>query len=95
MTHVADEALLARDDDRLEPGMGAERLQDVPDVVAYRLRCHVELGGDLFRRSPLSQEVQNLLLAGRQVHLDRGKWLLVEQRNGEDGTVWIVAGNRD
>jgi hypothetical protein len=50
--------LSARDDHCLEPGMGAERLQHVSDVIAHRLRRQLQRCGDLFGRPALREQFE-------------------------------------
>src|SRR2546426_1090390 len=76
---VADETLPARDDHCLEPGMDAERFQHVSDVIAHRLRREMQLCGDLFGRPALREQLENLLLARRQVRRDHTRRLRPKQ----------------
>jgi hypothetical protein len=91
---VADETLPARDDHCLETGMDAERLQQVPNVIAHRLRRQMQVGCDLFGRRGLREQLENLLLAPRQVRPDHTRRLRLEPGNCKDRTIGIIAGNR-
>src|SRR4051794_35107566 len=62
--------------DRLETRMDAERPQQVPDVVAYRLRAQVQLARDLVRRGAALEQAEDLDLARRQVRRRRLRRLL-------------------
>jgi hypothetical protein len=47
--------LVSLDRDRFQAGVGVERPEDVPDVVAHCLGAEVALGGDLLSRSATLQ----------------------------------------
>jgi hypothetical protein len=76
--------------------MRTERPQDVPDVVANRLLAEMELGGDLFRRPALTEQLKDLVLAWRQPRVRRkGRARLARQRDPEDRVTTISALDRD
>jgi hypothetical protein len=46
--------------------VGADRGEDVANVVAHRVDAQVQLGGDLARRAPALEQVEHLRLPGRE-----------------------------
>src|SRR5439155_10638415 len=52
--------------DRLEARVRTEGAQDVADVVANRLSTQVEHGRDLVGRGAFAEQLQDLVLAGRE-----------------------------
>src|SRR5437763_7103949 len=67
------QAALAGEDDRLRPGLHAELVEDVGDVVAHRLLRKVELRGDLRVVQTLRDALQDLAFPSREArHLASG-----------------------
>ena len=58
-----------RDRERLDPGVGIERAEHPPHVVAHGVGAQVELFRDLRGGAPACQQVQDLVLARRQVRV--------------------------
>src|SRR5258708_27999408 len=85
------QAALAGEDDRLRPGLHAELVEDVRDVVAHGLLREGELRGDLRVVQALRDALQDLAFPGReagQVAPGRGeKGAQLLEKLGERGLV--------
>src|SRR5512133_1861499 len=80
----------------LEARVRPELPQDVAYVIPHRLLAQVEHGGDVLRRCTLTEQLQNLVLAGRQAHRsgsDRPGW--AQDPNAEHGVTDVSARNED
>src|SRR5258708_33936633 len=84
------QAALAGEDDRLRPGLHAELVEDVRDVVAHGLLREGELRGDLRVVQALRDALQDLAFPGReagQVAPGRGQKARSSSKN------WANAGS--
>ena len=73
--------LLASDRDGFEPGVDAERPQQVANMIPHCLGAQVELLRDLLGRAASLEQTQNLGLAWREMRWKRIVGLLLDVRH--------------
>jgi hypothetical protein len=87
---------LMRAGDGLEARVRPEPEQDVTDVIPHRLLAQVKHGGDVLRRCALAEQLQNLVLTGRQAHrVNSGQRGWAQHGKAEHGMTDVSAGNED
>ena len=69
---VAKNPFAVRDRERLDPRVRTERAQHPPDVVAHGVDAEVELRGDLRGGVAVREQVEDLVLARREVRVRVG-----------------------
>jgi len=73
--------LLASDRDSLEPGVDAERSQQVPNMIPHRLGAEVQFLRDLLGRAAPLEQTQNFTLAWCELRRKRIVGLLLDIGN--------------
>ena len=85
-----------REGDRLEPGMHAERAEDVANVVADRLDAQVQLTGDVVRPPAVLEQAEHLGLTWGQMRVSGPRRCLVDVRDlAEDADHAVALDERD